>query len=615
MLEAPPVVEQSDKSSGIEGHNTLAPDLKPMECDMWPFNWAAVDVPGSPGLSRLFSALEIECSVPVPPMSLDTRVPEELQYISRAEMLDLWNESNKFLVYEPDVSCSPQLGLAPESPKGQTQAFPWRDPKLVFCGWLGSPLNEIYVFPTPSTKNHYRPPSPRKPLWAKLEAQAAELRVRLSKLKPLMGVEHPRILAIKEDLAEIYTSQGNYQKAEKLRWYVASAMRKSLGPTNLKTLVAWQKWVGSLLYQGQYLRGHTLLSKMHSAILKLVNPDHSIATASTLMMGWTAISLGDNEKAEGLLRQALQIQLNTLGPRSHETLISMDYLGNVLGRQLKYSEAEKLIRTAVQLRHECTELGGESDLSIVMNELSQNLCLQGLYKESEDVASHVIERFEGPLGPEHPFILRTRSQLARSLAQQGQYRQSGDIFRTVLKQQSKLLGESHPSTLITAWGVAGNLYGMGHIEEATIWYEKILWGGVGVYGPDSEDTILSCDALRNCYEKQGRYDDAMKLCQQLVERIQAVKGNDHPAITKLQGWIEETQNLLLEEEEDMSGEETDYLSEEAGEYMSGEEAAYLSEEEAAYLSEEEEEDMSGEETGYLSEEGDEGVRDGTEEGQ
>jgi hypothetical protein len=106
---------------------------------------------------------------------------------------------------------------------------------------------------------------------------------------------------------------------------------------------------------------------------------------------------------------------------------------------------------------------------------------------------------------------------------------------------------------------------MDHIEEATIWYEKILWGVVGVYGPDGKHTIALCGVLSYCYEKQGRYDDAMKLCQQLVERIRAVKGNDHPAVAKLQGWIEETQNLLLEAEEDMSGGETAYLSEEGDE--------------------------------------------------
>jgi tetratricopeptide (TPR) repeat protein len=200
-----------------------------------------------------------------------------------------------------------------------------------------------------------------------------------------------------------------------------------------------------------------------------------------------------------------------------------------------------------------------------MRELSWALCSQGLYKESENVARYAMERFEGPLGPEHVFILETRSQLGTSLAEQGRYRESEDIFRAVLKQQSKLLGESHPSTLITAWRLAESLYAMDHIEEATIWYEKTLWGEVDVYGPDGSYTIASCGALRNCYEMQGRYDDAMELCQQLVERIQAVKGNDDPAIAKLQGWIEGTQNLLLEEEEDMSGEVTDYLSEEGDE--------------------------------------------------
>ena len=578
LSEAPPIIEQSDKSSGMENLNTSALNPGSMDCDIWPFSWSAVDVTGSPGLTRLFRALEIECSTPVPPLSLDEQIPEESQCISDTEMLDLWKEENRSLVYELDVSHSPaQEGLIPASLKGQTRVLPWRDPNLAFCGWNGSPFNEIYVFPTSPTKALYQSASSRKPLCARLKAQAAELRIKLSKLKPLLGVEDPRIIAIMQGLADIYIDQGSYHRAERLHRYVANVTQKSSGPTNLKTIAAWQKWVRCLLYQGRYLHAEAVLSKMHSTILKLVNPSHNIATDATFLMAWTAMNLDDDEKAEELLRQVLQIRLNTLGPRSHGTWISMDYLGYLLNKQLKCSEAEKLLRTVVQLRHEFAELEREMDLCDAMNDLSSTLIKQELYKESEDIARHAVERFEMSLGPEHPIILKTHVQLARSIAAQGQYQESEDMLRTVLKQQSIILGESHPYTLSTTWGLAMLFEEMDYLEEATILYEKSFWGDLDLYEPDGRNTISSCDYLGWCYEKQGRYDDAMKLYRQLVERIQAVKGNDHPAIAKIQGWMESVQNQLLEEE-DMSGEETNTLSAGGEEDVSEEETDNLSEE-------------------------------------
>jgi tetratricopeptide (TPR) repeat protein len=601
ISEAPPIVEQSDKSLRMEDLDTLALGPESIGFDIW----SAVDVPGSPGLTRLFSALEIKCSVPVPPLSLDTGIPEESQYISDTEMQDLWNEDNKSRLYELDVSYSPrQLGNIQASPEGGVRELP-RDPKLTLCEWRESPLNEIYIFQTSPTKALYQPPSSRKPLWAWLEAQEADLRIKLSKLKPPLHVKPPLVIAMMKKLAEIYIRQGRYQKAEKLCRCVVNVMRESLGFSNLKTVVAWQKWIRSLLYQGQYLHARTLLSKMYSKILGLVNPDHNIATEATFLMAWTALNLNYDEEAERLLRQVLQIRLNTEGPRSHGTRICMDYLGYVLGKQRKHSEAEKLFRAAMHLHHEFAELGEEEDLCNATNDLSWTLNRQGLHKESEDVARLAVERLEGSLGPKQPRILKAHVRLARSLAAQGQYIESGKEFRTVFKKQSKLLGESHPATLTTAWELALSLEEMGHLEEATKWYEKTFWGDFGVHGPDGKNTVCSCNGLGLCYEKQGRYRDAMKLYRELVERIQAVKGNDHPAIAEVQGWIEGIQKRPLEGEEYMTEEDTATLSEGDDEDMT--------DEDTATLSEGDDEDMTEEETDNLSEEGDEDMREEADE--
>jgi hypothetical protein len=80
------------------------PVLDPLERgDQWPFNWSTVNVPGSPGLSRLFTALELEESSPVPELSLSDAEVETSQTFSAIELSDIFNEKNKRLVYNVDV--------------------------------------------------------------------------------------------------------------------------------------------------------------------------------------------------------------------------------------------------------------------------------------------------------------------------------------------------------------------------------------------------------------------------------------------------------------------------------------------------------------------------------
>src|SRR5271167_1264946 len=90
VSEAPSISEQCHTSSRMEDLDMLGLGPESPGYATYPFNWAVMDVSGSTGLLRLCEALEIEFSILVP-SSLDTRIPEESQYISGAEIPDLWN--------------------------------------------------------------------------------------------------------------------------------------------------------------------------------------------------------------------------------------------------------------------------------------------------------------------------------------------------------------------------------------------------------------------------------------------------------------------------------------------------------------------------------------------
>jgi len=69
-LPDPSLEPVAERSLGSEFEND-GTEAQIGQVDEEILDWSALDVPGSPKLSRLFKALEIECSKPVPPISLD----------------------------------------------------------------------------------------------------------------------------------------------------------------------------------------------------------------------------------------------------------------------------------------------------------------------------------------------------------------------------------------------------------------------------------------------------------------------------------------------------------------------------------------------------------------
>ncbi len=173
-------------------------------------DWSKLDVPGSPKLSRLFRALEIEYSKPVPPISLDdtSSDSEELTCLSDLEMRDFFNEDSKGLAVDLVISRSssraekPLISLTSDSNSRHIH-YPWRDIKAVFCGFRSpSPFNEVYVFPASCMSG--RAPKPTVTACASLQMKETELEAKFGKLKQQFQFHHAAVIAVTKDLADTY---------------------------------------------------------------------------------------------------------------------------------------------------------------------------------------------------------------------------------------------------------------------------------------------------------------------------------------------------------------------------------------------------------------------------
>jgi hypothetical protein len=209
LQDSPPVQSPSRSVSGT---------ATPSE-DSWLINWSSVEVSQSPGLSRLFMALKIECENPVPALSLEHGyLPEVPRCISERQIQDLFNDDNKVinssgnnLYSSGQCKPSPPLPLVPISHTSQIaelQDFA----AAVFFGHPASPLNELYVFSGSPSSTPIEVDLSHRTVWASLASQESDFKRSSQSYNRFAAEATPHLLRLWRVFPKLTTTVGNMLK-------------------------------------------------------------------------------------------------------------------------------------------------------------------------------------------------------------------------------------------------------------------------------------------------------------------------------------------------------------------------------------------------------------------
>jgi tetratricopeptide (TPR) repeat protein len=532
--------------------------------DMWPFSPDAVDIVGSPKLSRLFAsfaALNLNSSLDISTFSLPPPafVPSDhvtCQYLSRSEFMDLCHIGNKksgtksreassYFGANVAASCSStkrQMGQAPLKFTGVDVWFPSGN-------WLpASPFNELYPFPTTPPSSSQSSSISRKHIFS-LQMKETEYSNLLGKLRPLHPKNDLRIIKTMECLADLYYKLEKYAQAE--QWYgeALAAREEANGASSSETLWSRLNMINAIVAQGRYLEIQGMHQETHSIITRHFTSHYDLVLNSIMIKANIHGSLGSYEDEEICTRQLVQISLSAFGPKHQATLNAFAELGNSMGSLGRYAESEQLLNITLQLSHKASGVS-DARLCTWMRHLAHVLNRQKRSVESIRLSRVAAERATDSLGEEHPDTLRCFSTLARILRNEGHLQESQELLRKTVRLQSKVLGEGNQHTIDSTHELGQTLMAAKRYQEATTWFEKSFPGHLELLGPEHGNTILGCDYLGRCYEKQRRNMDALALYEELIDKIRSEKGGDHPAVPEIQGWIDWNSNKLNEGRKD-----------------------------------------------------------------
>ena len=275
-------------------------------------------------------------------------------------------------------------------------------------------------------------------------------------LDKTLGLDHPRTLASRNDLANAYRSAGRLEQAIPLFERTLEDRERVLKPNHPDILASRNDLANAYRSAGRLEQAIVLHKRTLADRERVLKPNHPDILASRNDLASTYESAGRLEQAIPLYEQNLTEALRILGPDHPDTLASRGNLANAHRSAGRLEQAIPLFeRTLVD-----------------------------------------IERV---LGPDHLHTLASRNNLASTYESAGRLKQAIDLHKKNLTEVLRVLGSDHPYTLISRNNLAYAYESAGRLEQAIPLYEQNLTEALRILGPDHPNTRLFRNNLAATY--------------------------------------------------------------------------------------------------------------------
>jgi tetratricopeptide (TPR) repeat protein len=279
--------------------------------------------------------------------------------------------------------------------------------------------------------------------------------------------------------------------------------------------------------RGKYAEAEPLLRQALGVYEEVLGPKHPLTARLCNNLATNLEKLGRAREAEPLHRRALAIFEEVLGPRHPDTATGRGNLASNLDAQGRAKEAEPLHRKSLAA---CEEVLGPKHIETTRGyaNLAANLESQGRIKDAEPLIRKALAVREEVLGPKHPLTAIAYNNLAANLKAQGRFQEAEPLLRKAVAIFEEVLGPRHPNTAIGCGNLALNLQEQGRAKEAESLHRRALAIFEEVLGAKHPYTAIGYGNLALSLEAQGRTKEAEPLHRKALVIKEEVLGPKHP---------------------------------------------------------------------------------------
>lgn len=140
--------------------------------------------------------------------------------------------------------------------------------------------------------------------------------------------------------------RGKVTQAERALAQVITADQKSA--LDDQTFEAWIRYGGLLVQQGSLAKAEEVFLELRKLTRQQGKTTWEVAALEDMARSY--VQAGKLDRAEASYREALSIREKTLGPNHLDVAVSLNSLAELLRTQLRFGEAEPLLRRALQIQ-------------------------------------------------------------------------------------------------------------------------------------------------------------------------------------------------------------------------------------------------------------------------
>ena len=230
----------------------------------------------------------------------------------------------------------------------------------------------------------------------------------------VLGRDHEDTLKAMDNLGRAHGTYWRTEKAKELHSEAVAGMRKNekLGPTHLDTLSAMDNLAmtymayGGDAHSSELNEAYHLSQEVFKAREAKLGKEHPYTLWAVANLARVKSAQGKLAEAEIDLRNGVSIAERNLGATHIGTLFGKMHLGDVLLKQKRYADAEKLLREVADGHKNMSVAreGEHPDRVKALELLSTCLQFQGRLDEALDACSHAIEGLKALGGQAHPYM-------------------------------------------------------------------------------------------------------------------------------------------------------------------------------------------------------------------
>lgn len=288
-----------------------------------------------------------------------------------------------------------------------------------------------------------------------------------------------------------------------------------------------------------------------------VDPEAQAELYRTL--GGVQRKLGNLDKAETLLKNALDQRAKLKGELHADYVESLQDFARLRVEQARFEDAEKDARRALAIARETKtgiagaletlgkvleERGSYPDAITVLTEavalrtdpkelaearlgLANVHFYAGHFPEAEAGNRQVLETYKVIYGPSHPSVAEVLTNLGAIKQDTGQYAESEKLHRQALDIIRPFFGEDHPRTAASITMIARVLIYLKRGDDAAAMLNRSLGIRERVYGPVHPNVASTLNELGNLALLNNRHDEGERYFRRVVAIYREVYRGKH----------------------------------------------------------------------------------------